>query len=140
MPIQNLTPYLFFDGTAEKAIRLYERALGAETEALQRYGDRPSPAEGCRPEHEQRVMHASLRLGKAPLMISDLPSERSQPSGSNVQVCLDFDEVDEMTRKFEALAETGNVVMALHDAFWGARFGMLVDEFGIHWMFSCPQR
>jgi uncharacterized glyoxalase superfamily protein PhnB len=21
--------------------------------------------------------------------------------------------------------------------FWGARFGMLVDKFGIHWMFNC---
>ena len=24
--------------------------------------------------------------------------------------------------------------MPLHQAFWGARFGMLVDKFGIQWM------
>jgi PhnB protein len=31
----------------------------------------------------------------------------------------------------------GKVNMALNDTLWGARFGMLVDEFGIHWMFNC---
>jgi PhnB protein len=27
--------------------------------------------------------------------------------------------------------------MPLQDTFWGARFGMLTDKFGIKWMFSC---
>jgi len=31
----------------------------------------------------------------------------------------------------------GKVTMPLADAFWGARFGMLVDKFGLHWMFNC---
>ncbi len=26
--------------------------------------------------------------------------------------------------------------MQLQDAFWGARFGMLTDQFGINWMFN----
>jgi len=26
--------------------------------------------------------------------------------------------------------------MPLQDTFWGARFGMLIDQFGIHWMFN----
>ena len=26
--------------------------------------------------------------------------------------------------------------MALHNSFWGARFGMLTDRFGIRWMFN----
>lgn len=42
-----------------------------------------------------------------------------------------------MTKKFDALAVGGRVTMALHDAFWGARFGMLTDAFAIRWMFSC---
>ena len=27
--------------------------------------------------------------------------------------------------------------MAIHDAFWGAKFGMLTDAFGVRWMFNC---
>jgi uncharacterized glyoxalase superfamily protein PhnB len=42
----------------------------------------------------------------------------------------------EMERLFAALSENGNVTMPLHDAFWGGRFGMLTDQFGISWMFS----
>jgi PhnB protein len=26
--------------------------------------------------------------------------------------------------------------MPLQDTFWGARFGMLVDRFGVSWMFN----
>ncbi|HUF49173.1 MAG TPA: VOC family protein [Vicinamibacterales bacterium] len=38
---------------------------------------------------------------------------------------------------FAAMAEGGSVTMPLHDTFWGGRFGMLTDAFGIRWMFSC---
>ena len=31
----------------------------------------------------------------------------------------------------------GTVTMPLQDMFWGARFGMLKDTFGVQWMFNC---
>lgn len=55
-----------------------------------------------------------------------------------VNVLLEFDDFEEMTRSFESLAEGGEVTMALHDAFWGAKFGMCNDRFGVSWMLSCP--
>ena len=30
--------------------------------------------------------------------------------------------------------------MLLQDAFWGAKFGMLTDAFGVNWMFNCTTR
>jgi len=27
--------------------------------------------------------------------------------------------------------------MPLQDTFWGAKFGMLTDAFGLRWMFNC---
>lgn len=39
MSIRKLNPYLNFDGTAAKAIALYEKALGAKTETVQKFGD-----------------------------------------------------------------------------------------------------
>lgn len=27
--------------------------------------------------------------------------------------------------------------MALENQFWGARFGMLSDKFGVNWMLNC---
>ena len=29
------------------------------------------------------------------------------------------------------------VEAAPSDTFWGARFGMLTDKLGVHWMFNC---
>jgi PhnB protein len=51
-------------------------------------------------------------------------------------VILDFDDTADMTKKFDALAIGGKVVMPLQDTFWGAKFGMLKDAFGISWMFN----
>ena len=62
MPIKKLNPYLIFNGTAEKAVKLYESALGAKTEGLMRFGD--VPGMNVAPEHKSRVMHALLRIGE----------------------------------------------------------------------------
>ena len=53
---------------------------------------------------------------------------------------LQLDDNEDMKRKFDALAVGGQVQMAIHDAFWGATFGMLKDQFGIAWMFVGPKR
>lgn len=136
MSIKSATPYLSFNGTAEAAVELYTRALGAEVEGgLMRYADMPGETGTCAPADKQRVMHASLRLGAAKLMLSDVPSSQPLPTDSNVSVCLEFDDVEELARKFEALADGGTIVMNIHDAFWGAKFGLVTDKFGISWMF-----
>jgi PhnB protein len=135
MTIKQLNPYLSFEGTAGKAIELYERALGAQTESLQRFGDVPG-VQACA-EDGGRVMHAVLRLGPAIVMISDSPPGVAVPAGDNVQVCLDFDDEQDMVEKFGALADGGKITMPLQDTFWGAKFGMLTDAYGISWMFNC---
>jgi PhnB protein len=35
------------------------------------------------------------------------------------------------------LTENGTVTMPLQETFWAARFGMLIDPFGIPWMINC---
>ena len=45
MSITNLNPYLNFNGDAEKAIKLYEKALGAKAENVMRWSEMP-PGEG----------------------------------------------------------------------------------------------
>jgi|SRR4051812_14860418 PhnB protein len=138
MSIRKITPYLMFNGTADKAIKLYERALGTRTEALQRFGDVPgdSPA----PEHKDRIMHALLRLGEAEIMISDSRPDDQVPTRGNVHIALDFTDAAEMTQRFDALASGGTVTMPVADTFWGAKFGMLTDAFGIAWMFNCDTK
>ena len=138
MSIKQLTPYLMFNGDAEKAIGLYEAALGAKTEHVQRFGE--IPGSKAAPETKDRIIHALLRIGAGTLMMSDSDGSTQVRAGDNVQVCLDFDDPAEMKRKFDALGAGGKITVAIHDTFWGAKFGMLIDRFGVNWMFNCSNQ
>ena len=136
MAIKGINPYLMFNGTAEKAISLYESALGAKTERLMRFGEAqgmPVPEEA-----KNRILHATLELqaGNAAFMVSDCMPTKPVPTTSNVHIALDFDEAEDMKKKFALLAKGGTVTMELQDTFWGATYGQLTDEFGVNWMFN----
>lgn len=136
MSILKLNPYINFNGDAAKAIALYEKALGAKVEQLLRFGELPDMA----PEHKDRIMHAALRVGEATLMLSDGQPERPIKSRSGSHVCLHFGDAKDMHEKFEALSSGGKVSYPIHDAFFGAKFGMLDDAFGVQWMFICENK
>ena len=138
MSIKSLNAYLFFDGTCEKAIKLYESALGAKAEGVMRYSEIPgnTPA----PENKDRIIHALLHLGGGSVMVGDSMPGTVHSTTTNVHVCLGYDDPAEMARAFDALSVGGKVEMAIHDAFWGAKFGTLRDAFGIEWMFTCDTK
>ena len=69
-------PYLFFEGRCEEAIEFYRNALGAEVTMLVRFKESPDPAM-CPPGSEEKVMHASLRIGETTVMASDGRCEAS---------------------------------------------------------------
>src|SRR5436309_9492714 len=66
----SVQPYLFFNGRCEEALEFYRSALGAEVEMLSRFKDAPEPGM-AQPGMEDKVMHASLRIGETILMASD---------------------------------------------------------------------
>ncbi|HYF00499.1 MAG TPA: VOC family protein [Planctomycetota bacterium] len=139
MAIKTLTPYVGFRGTADQAVRLYEKALGAKVLHMMRWSE--GPMAGQMPaEARDKIMHCALSLGGGQIMVCDEPPGGSSSGDSNISICLECDDNDDMSRKFAALAEGGQVVMAIHDAFWGATFGMLRDAFGVKWMFVGPKR
>ncbi|MCK6547026.1 glyoxalase/bleomycin resistance/extradiol dioxygenase family protein [Myxococcota bacterium] len=140
MAIKQLNPYLMFNGTAAKAIAHYEKALGAKTEGLMRYGDIPGGDQKPSPDKADLVIHALLHVGAGVVMVSDCTPDQPAITGNNVNVTLDFDDLADMTRRFDALAQGGRVLVALHDTFWGATFGVVVDPFGISWMFNCQKK
>jgi len=66
-------PYLFFDGRCEEALEFYRKALGAEVTMLVRFKDSPEPHQPgmVPPGSENKVMHATFRIGDATVMASD---------------------------------------------------------------------
>ena len=127
-------PYLFLDGKCEEAIEFYKRALGATVNMLMRYKDSPEPPPpGCAPADSNMVMHANFSIGETQIMASDGRSTGS-PKFEGFALSLTVNTEAEADRAFNALANGGNVEMPLAKTFFSARFGMVVDKFGVFWM------
>ena len=127
--------YLNFDGRCEEALNFYRGALGAEVTALMRYKDGPEPCPSgmLPPGAENKVMHASFRVGETTLMASDCHSG-GRPSFQGISLSLTLPSAAAAERAFTALAEGGQVQMPLGKTFFAARFGMVADRFGVSWM------
>lgn len=138
-------PYLFFEGRAEEAIGFYRTALDAKVEDLMRFKDAPpappgQQAEGCAPMpgSGDAVMHASIHVGDAVVMLSDgMCQGKASFQGFSLAVTVP----DEATadRYFGALAEGGEIRMPLGPTFFAKKFGMVADKFGVAWMIMLPQ-
>jgi PhnB protein len=127
-------PYLFFDGRCEEAVEFYRSVLGAQVEMLMRFKDAPEQPPGMMaPGTENKVMHASLRIGDATVMASDGRCG-GQPSFQGFALSLTAADDAEAERLFARLAEGGQVQMPLAKTFFASRFGMVADRFGVSWM------
>jgi PhnB protein len=133
-----LEPYLFFKGNCEEALNFYKGIFGGEVEGLSRWKDMPEGTEGppVTPETADRVMHASFRAPGIAFMASDATPGKTYGEGP-MSLSLGTNDIAEAERVFNRLGEGGNVEMPLADMFWGAKFGMLTDKFGIDWMINC---
>lgn len=129
-----IQPYLFFGGRCEDAIDFYKKSVGAQVEMLMRYSESPQPMPpGSIPKgFENKVMHASLRIGDSIVMASDGNDEEAGFSGFSLS--LTCASAEEAQHAFRALSEGGGVGMPLAKTFWSPCFGMLTDRFGIGWM------
>ena len=130
-----IQPYLFFDGRCEEAIEFYRRALGAQVTARMRFKDSPEPHQPgmCAAGSEDKVMHASVRIGDTTLLASDGRCE-GRPSFEGFALSLTVSDEAEAERLFGLLADGGQVQMPLGKTFFSPRFGMVADRFGVSWM------
>jgi PhnB protein len=130
-------PYLFFNGRCEEAIEFYRRALGAKVDMLMRYKESPDPPppDMVAPGSENKVMHASLRIGDATVMASDGCCS-GELGFQGFSLSISAAAPAEADRLFAALADGGQVQMPLTKTFWSPYFGMLTDRFGVGWMIN----
>ncbi len=130
--MKTLTTYLIFDGNCREAMTFYSKYLGGD---LQLVPFSEAPGE-IHKDAKDRILHARLSKGTPILMASDnMPGEPLR-AGDNFSVSVDCDSLQEIEKLFAAFSEKGTVKLPLQETFWAARFGMLTDRFGIHWMFN----
>jgi PhnB protein len=127
--------YLFFDGRCEEAIDYYKRALDAEVVMMMRFKDSPEPPQPgmLAPGSENKIMHATMRIGETNVMASDGDC-RGATKFDGFGLALEVRDAAEAKRRFEALADGGQTVMPLGKTFFSPCFGMVKDRFGVQWM------
>lgn len=119
------TPYLSIQGAAA-ALDFYKRAFGAvETMRIAAPGN--------------RIGHAEIKIGDAPIMLADECPEMSFKSpktlgGSPVLIHLYVPDVDKFVER--AVAAGAKLTRPVADQFYGDRAGGLEDPFGHSWYFA----
>jgi PhnB protein len=129
---REITPYLMFDGKCRDAMTFYQQVLGGSLD-ISTYGQADPTAA---PEDKDKVIHARLESGSTLIMASD--SGRGMPvkDGDDVWLSLQCGAASEVDALYAKLSAGGQTSQPPHDAFWGTRFAMLVDRFGVQWMLN----
>lgn len=134
-----IQPYLFFQGRAEEAIDFYRQALGAEVLMMMRMKDSPEPPPpgAIPPGSDLLIMHATLQIGDATIMVSDGDCT-GETTFHGFSLSLTVPDVVTADRIFAALSDGGKVGMPIGKTFWSPHFGMVTDRFGVGWMITIP--
>jgi PhnB protein len=134
-------PYVFFDGRCEEAIEFYRKAIGAQVIMMMRFKESPEPPQpGCTPPgSENKIMHASFRVGDSTILASDGRCA-GNPKFDGFALSLTVSNDADAGRLFGALSEGGKVQAPLTKTFFSSSFGMVADRFGVHWMVYVAQK
>jgi PhnB protein len=125
---RGVIPALSFDGQAAEAASFYSRAFGAQEVARMPFED-----------DGQRLMHVALAINGGGLMMSDCvrPGEApARPAGFTLQLVVG--EADGDAWWSRAVEAGCKVVMPFEKMFWGDRWGLLEDPFGVSWGIDAP--
>jgi len=133
--MEPIVPYLNFNGNGAEALAFYAKAFDGKTLFQQTFGDSPM-ADNTPADYKNKIMHATFQAGDLTFMISDCMPGQEVNTGTNMSLSLNFKTVADIDKTFTALSDGATVTMPLQDTFWGAKFGMLIDKFGVNWMFN----
>lgn len=123
---EHMIPHLVCD----PAIEFYKKAFGAEETYRM-----PAP-------DGRRIMHAAIRIGNGYVFLADdFPEFRGgkgqSPTalkGTPVTMHRYVENCDAAVER--ALLAGAKALMPVGDAFWGDRYGAVVDPYGHHWAFA----
>jgi PhnB protein len=137
--MQGIKPYISFKGNCKQAVEFYKAKLGAELLFSQTYAE--SPMADKAPGNGDKIMHCSFKIGDTVIMACDnvWENEFATVVGNNISLALGTNSVDDAEKTFAAMSDGSTVTMPLQETFWAERFGMLIDKFGINWMFNCDK-
>lgn len=131
--------YLTFNGDCEEAMNFYSDVLDGEISLMSRFVDMPPHIYEVSEEQKNLIMHCTMEFHGCTLMASDTVEPENLKIGTNATISINTDEAS-ATSIFNSLKEGGKELMPFEDAFWGGKFGMLADKYGVQWMVSSEHK
>lgn len=129
---------LCFDGTADGAMALYERAFGCTVKSLIRYRD--AVAHGWEKPNEEindRVYHSEVMFGDYEVRLTDLGDSEKTALTQKVTINVGFRTEEEVRKAFSVLAEEGTIIRELTCPPYMVIIGEVRDQFGVAWNLMC---
>ena len=131
--MKKLNPYVKFNGTCREAMTFYRECLGGELTVMT-VGESPVAAQ-LPADTANSVLHSTLTSDSFTLMGTDMTLEPFAACGP-VAIAIHCSSEEEIDRIFGHLSADGQIVSPLAPAFWGGRFGVTLDRFGVSWMLN----
>jgi PhnB protein len=126
------TPYLYFKGDCEAALRFYEACGLGTIRELRHYEGSPMAARDSGAWRE-KVLHSIFEGPGLRLCASDGPD--SEPM-KGCALYLEADDADRAKALFDSLSALGRVTVPFKRQFWGEHYGNFTDKFGVQWAVS----
>ncbi|GAA2187066.1 VOC family protein [Leucobacter alluvii] len=123
-----ITPYLLFPGNAGEALEFYRSVFGGalEMRTFADFGRVDGP--------DDAVAHGTL-VGPVAIYGADAGADEDAVHiGGMFFSLLGAAAPSTLHRWFEALADSGRILLPLERRAWGASDGQLVDQYGVRWL------
>ena len=131
-----ISPYLYFKGACESALKFYEaNGLGAIKE-IRRYEGTPM-AERDNGAWRDKVLH-SVFEGPGVLFYASDGADSEPMKGCALLIQNDDPAAAEAL--FAAMSNGGRVTVAFKQQFWGDIYGNFTDRFGVQWAVVCQPK
>jgi predicted 3-demethylubiquinone-9 3-methyltransferase (glyoxalase superfamily) len=127
--VQDITPFLLFEGTAEAAMKFYVSLFkDAKIVQLERW-DSGEAGKGT-------VKKATFMLCGRSFMCSDSPIKHDFSFTPSVSLLVELESEAEIDEVFGHLSEGGKVHMPLADHGFSRKFAWVSDRFGVSWQLN----
>ncbi len=130
------TPYLYFKGDCEAALRFYETVGLGTIRELRRYEGTPI-AERDGGAWRDKVLHSVFEGPGLRLCASD--GADSEPM-KGCALFVESETVESAEHLFAALSSGGRVTVPFAKQFWGDHYGNFTDAFGVQWAILAAAR
>jgi PhnB protein len=128
-----VTPYLYFKGDCERALRFYETCGLGRVRELRRYEGTPMAGRDGGAWRD-KVLHSEFEGPSLRLYASD--GADSEPM-KGCAILIEHEDAETARGLFDALSAGGRVTVPFVVQLWGDHYGNFTDAFGVQWAVMC---